>query len=539
MKQKSLLSVSGYLISMIIIAAALTGCGDKKETGDEGGPTFGKVETVFEKASRTYGIPKRLLLAVAFMESGFSTVPESVTYLNDENGIGFRLSETAFGISFRELGIIPTDAANTFDIQVDAYSKWVISKMKEKKIELKANPETLTDMYDWIWHLAQIHRSGDNTSRNVQIVFALELMRQLNSGAIWQDPGSTELIRLEPEQSKLDINKFDKPIQDKFNLNTDDSDIFAAQFFELGYHETIDTRNLPNHIKIIHCPFSLSACLELQNGSNTDDKAKLQAHYLITPDDSLVKKPLQVATHKSAVLLTDSSGDAKPLQDSVVIMLTGDSGRYIKGKRSVVNPKWFTEYQLKKMGIMVRQICSSIKKINDTVDIEKCKNPEIPDGVRFQRQLAGDEFKWGDIPDFDENIFWNYIKTPDQTSGISSFSFENNQKVFPAGSSIRFSLKFIKGTSKIIIEQLQRCPDQKVVWAPIREDMVRNMNEKNFEITIYDRGPNTNGQHFFRSTVFDSAKILMGWSIEDVYVENYEKGEASMASAKMCERNGT
>lgn len=530
----------GVFILLSALLALAAGCGSRKPGEGGGGPTAGKTETAFVDAAVQYGIPVRMLLAVAFKESGMNPLPGSSTYVTSENVLGISLAETAFGLSRKKIGLPEEDSSNVLEVQIDAYAKWVAEALEEKDLNLDPNSREPDELYNWIWQLAQLHRDGQNTRRNVQILFTMELMAKLNYGDFWQDPESGETINLEKESTPLSIDKFPAHIRENMRLFTGASDVYAAQYFELTWQQSNDLRNVPNHIRVIHCPFSLSACLELQNPTEEKDAIRLNAHYVIPPDKSVVQKPLQIAQHRSVLLLTDNRGEPESVQDALIVMLTGNSGSYAKGQRIRTNPKWFNPYQLQQMGTIIRNVCPRIQAdINENLDISKCVSPRGDGGIRFYHQGNSEQYQWGDIPDFDESIFQAYVDTPDALGGQARFQFPDGKNVYNATQPVSFNVRFIKGTAKVVLEHMESCPDGKLIWAVKEQQLVRNTDVRGFQTTLFYKGPNGNGQHFFRTMVYDKEGNLQGWNIEDIYLRNYDDEFGPGANPKECQRNGT
>lgn len=521
-----------------IVALAGVGCGHRPDP--VGGSVNGEGPTaaLFRKAATTYAVPARLLLAVALNESNLSPRPVSATYLTSDNEVGIPMGETAFGLPRAKIGLRDEAASSELATQVDAYARWVRKNLDDKHLNLNPNPTTSEEKYDWIWQLALMHRDGIEARRNVQIIFAKETIKKLNQGAIWQDPASGEIVELTGEAQAINVDDFPAHIKKNLQLFTDDAQVFGAQYFELTYQQPEDTDNRPTHVRVIHCPLSLSACLELQNPTSDADALRLQAHYIIPSDKDTVSEPLQVARHSVSLMVTNSQGDAERVSDALVVMLVGDSGRYEGGKRTVANPKWVTSYQLQKMGAIIRRACPLLKKENPDINETRCMTPGVPDGVTFMNQGSSEAYQWGDIPDYDEGIFWNYIQTPDALSGEALFEFGNPQRIFDAAQPVRFGLKFIRGAAKIVLEQLERCQDGKLIWSTVQSHQVRNVDRKSFDLNIFAAGPNASGQHFFRALVYDGGGALMGWAVDDLYLKGFEESGLG-ADVKSCRRNGT
>ena len=525
-------------VAVLFLAFAWGGCDDSRsdDASNDGGP--GPIGAMFGRVAGEFGIPARLLLAVALNESRMNPVPQSVTYGRD-NDKGLGLAQSAFGIPLKQLGLPANESSATLSVQLNAYASWLKSQMEARHLNLVGQPATSNETFDWIWQLAQIHRTGQDTRRNVQILFAYELMAKLNDGDMWQDGASGEIVTLTKEPVPLDISTLDKPIRDSLQLYLDDSDIFPAQYFELSNISMTDDRNKPNHIEVIHCPFSLSACLQMQSEAGEDGQAKINAHYVIPPTPDLVSKPIQIRQHRDSVVNTSSNGTSKVVTDAIVVMLAGSSGHYVKGNRVTNNPKWLTKWQLSKLGSVIRHICPAIKKMNDAVDINTCISTGQTGGVTFKRQGPNEGYQWGDIPDFDEDIFRAYIQTPDALAGDVTFEFPSTQKLYDAQQPVDLKLKFLAGAAWLYIEQLVNCPDSRPIWSPIQVHRIRNTDAKNIQLLLYDKGPNGDGEQFFRAMVYGSKGELMGWDIDNIILYNYNTEPSPNVSIKECVRNGT
>lgn len=526
-------------VALISLSVLLTQCGKKSPDTTAAASGSGHIAAVFRDAAIKYGIPARIMMAVAMKESNLNPRPGTAIYATEQAVMGMSLAESAFGLPLEKIGLPKEESSFNLETQVDAYARWIRNSLEDRHINLNPNPASSEEKFDWIWQIAQLHREGHDSRRNVQIVFTMEMIDKLNHGAIYQDPASGEMVNLTPEGKPIRPEEFRSEVQQTLRLFTDESDVFTAQYFELTYQQPEDNLNRPTHIRVLHCPLSLSACLELQNPTSTNDAIRMGAHYIIPNDQSVVSKPLQVAQHKSSVLITNAQGEPERVSDALVIMLVGDSGRYVSGQREQANPEWFTKYQLQKMGSIIRNVCPLLKKINPDLDEQHCVTPGLADGVNFMQQGNAESYRWGDIPDYDENIFWTYISTPDALNGDVAFEFANSNKIFNAEVPIRFNLRFLRGTAKIVIEQLERCEDKKTIWSTVQSNYVRNATVKSFEVNLFHQGPNENGQQFFRAMAYDDKGQLMGWMIDDVYLTNYDTGPAPHADLKACLRNGT
>ncbi|MFW7379779.1 MAG: hypothetical protein ACOH5I_13280 [Oligoflexus sp.] len=520
----------------LLVSFACGGGGGKKGATV---PAPGPIETALLNASATHQIPYPLLLAVALKESGMSPEPSYTTYVNEELTVGLRVGETAFGLSMETLGLDPENGGRQLEVQIEAYAAWVAAQLTAKHLELAPHLNEPDLFYDWVWQLALLHRQGNDNRKNVQIIFARELMQIINDGANWQDSKSDEIIRLLPRAGSTNLTQFSPQIQRNLQLDTQRSEIFAVDYMQLTYEQISGPKNRPEFVRVLHCPFSLSACLEIQNRSDLEQGAHLQAHYIIPPDSSLLNNPIKIRQHRSPVLVTNNRGQAESVQNAVVVMLVGSSGRYVNGYRVQANPSWYTNEQLKNFSKILRGICELMRLDEPDFDLSRCQSPGGQGGVQFQHQGQSEQYHWGDIPDFDESIFWTYVNDSDELGGQIAIEFGPGERIFQAGQAIKFQLSFITGAAKIMIEYMERCSNQKLVWTTLETRFIRNTNTQPFQMTLYDQGPNANGQHFFRALVFDQSNTLKAWAVTDVLLRNYEEESQPAANLKACERLGT
>lgn len=527
------------ILNLCILVLGATACGGGTSKKGGSGPQPGPVATALYQASANHQIPYQLLLAVALKESGMSPETSYTSYVNEELTLGLRVGETAFGLPMETLGLTPENGGQKLEVQIAAYAAWVAAQLAAKRLELVPNLDEPDRFYDWVWQLAQLHRQGSENRKNVQIVFARELMQIINDGATWQDSGSNEFIQLPPRNGSTTLTSFSPQIQRNLQLDTQRSEIFAVDYMQLTYEQISGPRNRAEFVRVVHCPFSLSACLEIQNRSQLDQEAHIHAHYIIPADQKLLTNPIKIRQHRSPVLVTNNRGQAESVQNAIVVMLVGPSGRYVNGQRVQVNPSWYSSAQLKNFSKILRGICELMRLDEPSFDLSRCQSPGGQGGVQFQHQGQSQQYHWGDIPDFDESIFWTYVRDADELGGQIEFDFGPGDRIFPAGQAIPFQLSFITGAAKIMIEYMERCSNQKLVWTTLETRFIRNTRSQPFQIVLYDQGPNNNGQHFFRALVFDQANVLKGWAVSDVYLRSFDQESQPTANLKACERLGS
>ncbi len=521
------------LMITISLALSLCSCGRSKGGGQDSGVSLGEIRSTVGQVSQEFQIPSRLLLAVGFKESGLSALPSSSIY-NAEHSLGVSVGESAFGLKLDELGLENEDSSYQLPSQIRAYAKLVRTYIDEKGLSLGINIDSPDELYDWVWQLSLLHRKSNKNRKNVQIIFALELINYLNEGYTWQSSKTGEIVQLAPANPKILTENFSNQIQKNLELDTQKSEIYSVDYMQLTFDQGSGQLNIPNHIRVIHCPFSLSACLEIQSKTHNQEDARLQAHYVIPPDQSILTNPIKILQHRIPVLVTDNLGRVEQIRNAVVIMLVGDSGRYVDGIRVRSNPLWYTSYQLKNLGEIVHGICELMKLDNPTVNLDTCKIPGVSGGVQFMEQGSSENYRWGTIPDFNKNIFWSYIYDPDEQDGSAEFDFGKEERLYNAGESIDFDVNFIRGARKIEIELLERCENGKTIWTTLETRYVRDAASSHIQTRLYQQGPNFNGQHFFRALVYGEDNRLTSWAVVDLFLKDYDQEKYVFAELDAC-----
>jgi hypothetical protein len=539
------------IICMIatLTAVGLINCGDKPGQGPGGRP-IGKVETAFIAASQATGVPVRFLIAAGYLESRLVPTIATSNYVSEDDSEvarGTVMTQSAFALSQETLGLDPTKPASaTLVVQIEAYARWLAAKFKESGLALTASPRTQEDKFYWIENLALLHRKGADQRRVVQVMFARELIAILNEGFVWQDPASGETLTLDKETPPIDVEALDFPQSGKnwFKLTPGPGEIEDTPYFKLASSSNTEVINEARRVEVIHCPLTLSACLELQTRSRDSDAqvgsyVYLSAHYAI-PSDFEIYKParmqaLQVAPLTAAITITDSAGESVAIQDAIVIMLTGNSGRTVGGTRQPAVPTWFRNNQLMAMSSLINDICTRLsERETNPVNREECMKPEGERGVRFRNQGTSEDYRWGDIADFDDTIFNAYVRNPGGLSDEIAFELARGNREFQADADIPLTVLFNSSAREVHIERLSRCQGGKLVWETVANRPVRGTNREVFAEGYFDSGPNGDGEQFFRARVYGKDTKLVGWAIEQVYIKNYEK-EPKFASEKSCE----
>jgi hypothetical protein len=529
------------LVAAYAVTALLGGCGKKPEGGGGSGPSVGAVEAAFLDAAAEYGIPARYMMATAWLESRLAPEKATSNYITVAAGAdsapvarGTLLTETAFGLSYETLGLDAVkDTAQLLETQIPAYAAWLSAEIQTAGLTLASDPESDEDRFYWLENLAALHRRGMAQRRNVQIIFAKELIEILNKGFIWQDPRTGERLELEPEREPIDPFMFPEDGRNWMTLTELKGQIYVASYLPLVTVPSDEFENHPKRVEVIHCPLTLSACLELQTRSE-ESEIHLAAHYVIPDDPMVFQNVIQVADHREALILTNQMGENVAVADAIVIMLVGNSGRSVDGDRKPALPTWFSDQQLRLMAQVVNDVCTLLgQETPADVNVEECVGADGDNGVRFRHQAQSEEYRWGDIADFDAPIFEAYVRNPAGLSQEVAFEFKSAEREFDAGDEIPLTLRFGTNARTIELERLNRCADGRVIWEPLRIDQVRSEKKMTVDATLYDSGPNASGDQFFRARVYGNDGRLVGWSIDRVVLSGFEP-ETAYASEKYC-----
>jgi len=354
----------------------------------------------------------------------------------------------------------------------------------------------------------------------------------LNKGFLWQDLKDGAMVKLEPEPTPLSPETFPTNARNWFQLSELDAQLYVATYLPLVTVPSGEVKNKPKRVEVIHCPMSLSACLELQTRGE-ESEARLAAHYIVPSDKSIFSKSLQVADHSEALVVTNNQGQNVTVQDAIIVMLTGDSGRLQKGKRQPALPTWFSDGQLRAMGQIINDVCTLLSQRDPEVKREECMSPRGDRGVKFRSFNANGDYQWGDIPDFDATIFEAYVRSPSGLGAEVAFELDPGKKFFNAGENLSLTLVFDPQARTIEIERLTRCESGRVIWEPVRTKQLRNERRLSFQESYFDSGPNQNGEQFFRARVYGKDTRLLGWSITPALLRGYEDGRV-YASEKFC-----
>ena len=524
-----------FFTSLSISIFVIFACGNRRHSSGAAASTT-VVEQAFLKTANDNQIPVRIMMAVGFMQSGLRPERSSVTYQLDGRAVSLSPlpGESAFGISFADLGL-SEGGDHDLSEQIAAYGRYL--RVKIGKDSLPKNAVTAEEKMRWIWKLAGIH-GGENAKRNLTAVFSRGIMEILNSGFTVQSPDGL-VVHLDKEPVALKDDDFPENVRQDLMLDVYRSDIRSAYLFSLLKNGQSDVINQPTKIEVVHCPFSLSTCIQMQDTAETDG-TPFGAHYVIpAKSDSTVPGILQFLHHDEAASLIGIDGKPEVVKDRIVVLLAGSSGRYTDGQRTFANPMWMTDFQLRLLGVAVSEICEALSRTNG-VDRASCATIGGSSGVSFRTQ-TGNSFLWGDIPDYNETIVSPYLIDADGVSANTSLSLSPDV-IQTAGSPFRLVAGFQATARRIEFERLVRCPtpDHRVVWEPIHQQQVRNVAQYSFDDNVwYDAGPNGTGDQFFRVKATGESGKFLGWSTKLVQSRGFDKAWVPEAPSIYCLRNGT
>jgi hypothetical protein len=526
------------LLTLMLSAFYAVSCGGGGEESTKH-VGYSDYQKVIHKKSSDNGIPSRILLAVGYIESRLSPTPSQALYVNpttsEDDGIrGLPIAETAFGISSLELGLEGNSNKQDLLEQVSAYAAWIRSKVDEQNVNLPLELKTTEDKIRWIWEVSQYHRVGTRVRNDVRSIFARELVKVLNNGFYWQNEDTGETIKLPPESPAIMREDMPEAYQTLLQLGTSTrTDIPNVEFLPLA---TLigEEGNRPNHVEVIHCPLSLSGCLELQTQLGDGD-IKMEAHYIIPSSRDIIDGPIQIARHSRAVKLTDHQGNHRLVDNAIVVMLVGNSGRFENGYRVDANPKWLNKQQIVDLTSVIGSVCELLKEEGATT-LSSCLTLPV-DRPRMERELLfqtpiGASYRWGDLPDYDPRIFESYLKNyGTKLPGAASFSKDIYKT--SAGKGISMKLGFTDRVRLVVYERLVRCPDRSLKWAKIYEEQVRATTSSGLAVKLWDSGPNKNGTQYFRAKVY-SKDQLIGWDISEIYLTSFETENQDEMIHEVC-----
>lgn len=528
----------------LLISVAGCGQGGKKKSS---GPSNRPVSDAISQASHESGVPVEIIASTVYYESGVSAEVASAPLTGDSSNtqMGLSFAETAVGLSKDELFSVyeqmPSDA-DKLPVQIVAYGKWLKSKLSESGFSLSSNQRSAEEVtYRWVWALSRLHRPGDELSRPLQYVWTEGLVRQMNEGFIWQDSKTKEELNYPPRKPL--IKSSDRPVEmGHFGLITDEADIRRATRIYLPSENSQTTKNRPRKILVTHCPFNFAACLQLQDSGASGAGIRMGAHYLIPAPPALsssnvtdlpaggfgsyekdiLSGPVQVLSHSSTAVRTNSNGVNEEINDTIVVMLVGQSGRYVNGIREQANPTWYTSEQLHDFGVTVASICFVLAE--NGVNAAQCKSDRAADGIRFQGvEKSYDSYWWGDVVDFERDVFMGFLEGSDGLpSAAVDLEMVSNKPSYEAGETITLRARFSTLTAKINFQQSVRKRDGSLVWEVIRSENVRHQNNFQIDLRAFDGGPNGDGKHYLRAVAVDRDGVFLGWDVASFFLRNFD-----------------
>jgi hypothetical protein len=513
---------------ILALATSAIRCG--KSNSQEAAPVvLPPIQQALASTSSSQKIPADILASVLFKESGLAGAPTGALYGPTNTAIGPRLGETAMGLPRDTLGLDASMENDSIVVQMSAYGKWVRGKLDAAHIDLPMSLAQPDDVYDWIWQIARMHYPDATSPKNLQILFAMELLKTLNQGFIWQDPNSSERLELPPRTPAIQIADFSETVRANLQIDSRVSDILTVDYLQLSYYNEATVLNRPRRIEVVHCPYSVSNCLADQ--LDPTNPAPLQAHYVIPSDYSVLPRPVKVLPHTTPTRRLNEDGQIQTTTDAIVIMLVGNSGRFIDGERTQVNPNWYTKEQLSDLGKVILGLCQALPRENPIVTTESCS--AMGSGIVFADASRHKRFQLGDIPDYEASIFESIVRNPSNINGAVNARLPGNAKTFTSGTPIPIEFTFIKGTSRIEIQRLERCVSGKTVWVPINTQYLRSVDRKTVDITLYDDGPNRNGQQFIRAMAYAGDGSFMNWSNTSYFLTGFDRA-AAPSNSNQC-----
>lgn len=503
----------------------LSSCGPKEGKGPgPAGPAGGIVLQSFQNSASQQNLPWRYLVGVAFLESGIRAESAQVAYPGGEGRlVGARLAESAFGLTQERLepGRSLDEDPSDLTVQIKAYAAVLRQELDQRKLVLPSTPQSADDKFEWIWAMAELHREV-NPRKDVAAIFARDFIQLLNTGFLWQSADGSEVIEFAAESPPLLLGELSYPNQQKMRLVSPLALLNdTAMSLPLLTTNSNEVTNKPSRVIVIHCPFNLSACLELQN-YREDSDLLLQAHYVIPQNyyEDGVYRPIEITDPKAAVTLMNQEGKATLVRDAIVIMMVGQSGRFVDSIRRDANPLWLNDEQLVNLGRMVHSACKYMNGLG-YADYGKCVDPDDPKhGPVFVQQAGEENYRWGEIPDYEAEIFREYLLNQSGPFSAVRFKFSQASQVFAVGD-IAFQIEIPIETKHVNVQKLIRCANGRAVWKNVFSTEVRSQRQVSFTHGIFDSGANGNGSHFLRVKIYSQDRLL-GWATEKIHVRNAE-----------------
>ena len=363
-----------FLSLIITVSTSILYLSCSNSSGSDGSGYQHPVLALVGEQAQKFSVPERMILSAALYESRFNPNPSSLNYLDlstaQRKSLGFQNAENAFGISDKTLGLNPN---SNFKSQVKAYVKWLSTQVKD--LGLAQDPQTPDEVFQWISTLARLHRPSSGAYLQNQVIWSKGFLEVYNSDALIRSPNSDDFLELAFPPKIIRSSDFSALGQEYFaNRPGFGARLAGAVKINLAVEPSF-IKNSPNYIRVIHCPMNLSACLAAQESTDDNsDFAQLKAHYVIGSSEAESSNDIiEVLSPEYAVSATDYNGQKKVVDDAVVIMLTGISGRYTgDGLRTGANLFWFTADQLARLGETVRNVCYYLANENENFSTSRC-----------------------------------------------------------------------------------------------------------------------------------------------------------------------
>lgn len=520
---------------VVVLSLLIASCGGQRGVGgsDKAG---GKIQEAFETGSRTYSVPSEVIRAAGYLESRFyiknpsSPSGPSMTLSQVEPEIGY----SAFGIPLASLNLdLSRSEADEFELpqQILMYASQL--ERLSRKDNLSKSISTQEDAVKWALSLARLHRPSNLGQRNLETLFAREILTLMKSGFSTIDPVTSEPIVLEPSSINLDLTAFPSQLRNLLEFDTfyvgdiRESFLFSAQSLPLA-----SPANKPKSIQVVHCPLSISACINQMN-SVSSTKSGLQAHYIIPNSQELSPGVLQFARHAESVQVRLPDDSNEKVQDRIIVMVAGLSGRYSGGQRFYSEPTWTTEYQVRLLGSAIKNICAALARIDQDSSI-RCDDDEIRRRVTLRAQNQ-QKYSFGDVVDIDQEMLDLSLSSSSDPTSKVVLALPSDSKSMSVNEPFSASISVPDGTKLVQFSRLVLCQNKNVVWESVSKRHIRTSNEVQLnDLQWFDAGPNFTGRQFFRAQAFSETGKLIGWTQDALTYSDFDRTLKSVRDPEEC-----
>ncbi len=512
---------------LILFFLGVISCGSETSQPKGEAPSLGtEVEEQFKRSGKKHGIPARFLLATSYLETQISDKP----LVGEARGTSFNLrsGHSIFGLPLRRLGL-EGESMEGFEEQVSAYA--IVLKNQIQGLGLPMKPVSSEDKFQWIWEIAKLHRDDPL----LQIIFARELIALLNKGFIWNHPENRGFFNFPKEAMAIDYNDLSHESLYYLDMKLLSSEVRSAARVSrpmIGHYE--GSQSPIEGIEVIHCPLTLSSCLQMQSHLSRNEGVEFHSHYMIPAQQEVVDFPLQLQLHSSRLPLSQG-GSTSTVSKKIIIMLTGNSGHIMGNKRTHLQGDWYSQWQLEKMSEVMRDICH-LKVVHSSagtpLSLSECLSLE--EGVHFHHSQEG-PFTLGDIPDFDEEIFSSYLRLPRAPVSYAQIELGRGKSIYASGEEIDLSLRLSSKTTYYKVEELTMCSGGAFKWLVTNSDDIHDQSHVHIKKKIiWDLGPNHDGSHFFRLKTYGASGEVLGWDSIRVYNESPNSTYGQTRQLKKC-----